>query len=133
MGGTPSQVGVPHPRLEVPRPKLGGTPSQVQTGGTPSQVGEHLIPGPDGGYPGVPPTMTGLGTPHRDWMGYPPIMTGWGNPPPPTMTGWGTPPHHHHSKHLLRGGRYASGVHSGGLSCYFAVLYFQAIHFLVMW
>ena len=41
-------------------------------------------------------------------------MTGWGTPPP-----WldGVPPHH--SEHLLRGGRYASCVHAGGLSCSF--------------
>ena len=53
----------------------------------------------DGDYPlgrmGVPPCW--------DWMGVPP-------PPPPNQET------EQQSKHLLRGGRYASWIHAGGLS-----------------
>ena len=46
-----------------------------------------------GGCPGVPP-------PAQDWMGYSPTI-----------------PWEQHSEHLLRGGWYASCIHTGGLSC----------------
>ena len=73
---------------------VGGYPGQVlMVGGVPR-------PGLDGGgVPRVPPQpgLDGGGVPpHHDWMGYPP----------------------HHSEHWLRGGRYASCVHAGGLSCF---------------
>ena len=50
-------------------------------------------------------------------------MTGWGTPL--SKTGWctpcsgldGVPPPRQQSEHLLRGGRCASCVHAGGLSC----------------
>ena len=60
----------------------------------------------------------------RPGMGTSPDLE-WGTPPRPG-TGyhpkceirWGTPPPtDQHSEHLLRGGRYASCVHAGGLSC----------------
>ena len=78
----------------------GATPSQVW-GGTPAKSGWWGVPHPRSGWWGVPPTMTGWGTsPHHDWMGYPPKQ---------------------HSEHLLCGGRYASCVHVGGLSCVFTL------------
>ena len=106
---------------EYPIPGLGGgTPTQVQAGGYP-------IPGPGGGVPhprsrGHPP---GRGTPQQ---GAPP-----GVHPPCRGPAWGTPPgrgglpgvppppppqQEQHSVYLLRGGRYASCVQAGGLSCY---------------
>ena len=66
--------GVPHPRSGW----WGGTPSQVW------MVGGYLgypQPGLDGGTQGTP--MTGLGTPHHDWMGYPPFPPWVGGVPPP--------------------------------------------------
>ena len=95
---------------------VGGTPSQVwMVGGYPGQVwmvGEYHIPGLDG--LGVP--RTGWHTPnHHDWMGYPPPHNWMGYTPHDWM---GYPPSpHQHSEQLLRGGRYASRVHAGGLSC----------------
>ena len=103
-GDTPSQVsgrGVPHLRSEV-----GGTPSQVRGvphvwgGGTPSQGVPHACEVPH----------VWAGTPCLGGGGYP--MSGGGYPISP-------PPHcaEQHSEHLLRGGRCASCVHAGGLSC----------------
>ena len=50
-------------------------------------------------------------------------MTGWGTPHPPPTPPWldGVPSPHQHSEHLLRGGRNASCVHAGGLSCYYFI------------
>ena len=59
----------------------------------------YPIPGPDGGYPilmmGVPASQVWTGVPHSRSRQY------------------------QHSEHMLRGGRYASCVHAGGLSCEF--------------
>ena len=142
-GGTPSQVwqggysipglagGVPHPKSGWGYPISGldtswDTPLPWTWDGVP--------PGPGMGYPprpgtGYPPTWDGVPAP-RPGTGYP---LGWGTPqtwnraPPPDM-GWGTPPDlrwgtplpqtDQHSEHLLHGGRYASCVHAGGLSCF---------------
>ena len=127
-GGTPSQVwtgGYPIPGLEE-----GGTQ------GTPPARSKIRMRG----VPRVPPI--------QDWMGYPPSQvqdqdggvpptskTGWGTPSPPARskirTG-GTPPRprldgvpppthqesEQHSEYSLHGGRYASCVHAGGLSCW---------------
>ena len=120
--------GVPCPR------SWGGTTSQVWLGGgTPSQVwlgGTHLRSG-DWGYLGYPP-RPGMGyPPDQVWMRYSPWTLDrvpspqtWDGVPPPTWDGpppdlgRGTsPPPLHHSEHLIRGGRYASCVHAGGLSC----------------
>ena len=92
---------------------------------------EYPIPGADRGNPhprsrgGYPPFRS---DPRSEWwggctLGYPPAQD-WMGVPPPIMTGWGTPPlgRQQHSKHLLRGGRYASFVHTGGLSCYILYL-----------
>ena len=102
--------------------------SQVQAGGTP-------FPSPGGGY-----SFPGLewGTPHLDLRrGYPPpphlnlgrgtlqldLGKGYPLPGPPTPTSrsgprmGGYPQPEQHSVYLLRGGRYASCVHAGGLSC----------------
>ena len=142
-GGTPVRSrgwGVPHPRSGC-----GGTPSQVWpvgwgvpipglAGGVPhprSRGRGYPIPGLDGGYPGYPPTRSGQGTPlTRSEWGTPPDL-GWGPPwtwdgVPPSSDlgwgtlldlGWGTLLDLGHSEHLLRGGRYASCVHAGGLPC----------------
>ena len=96
-GGYPSQVwmvgGVPQQGLDGG----GGTSARSGWWGVPpSQVWMVGVPGQVLGTPhhpdlaGVPPpTMTGWGTPHHDWMGYPPTMTGWGtphhDPPPPSI------------------------------------------------
>ena len=75
----------------VPHPLMGGTP----------------FPGP-GGYP-LPRSRWGVGypLPSSRQGGYPT----WEGVPP----AGGTP--HQHSVYLLRGGRCASCVHAGGLSC----------------
>ena len=130
VGGVPhprSGVAVPEPGLDgggrgaVPHP--GGVPPPSRPGqGTPLGQGTPSIkiwpgyPHLGMGYP--PPSRPGQGTPNPG-MGYPPDL-GWGTPP-----GWGThltwdgvpPQTEQHSEHLLRGGRYASCVHAGGLSC----------------
>ena len=102
-------------------------------GGTPSQVwwqGGYPIPGLVGGYP-LPPDLRwgtpldlGWGTP-KTWDGVPPQDLEWGTPQtwdlvPPLDLGLGTPPRPgtgYPPEHLIRGGRYASCVHAGGLSC----------------
>ena len=111
--------GVPHPRSRwwVPHPGSGqgysipGTLSQVQmVVPCPGFRQRYPISGPDGG---TPIQDQDGGTPIKDWMGVP----GY----PPSRTGWGTPPRQEtdqHSELLLCGGRYASCVHAGGLSCY---------------
>ena len=60
----------------------------------------------------------------------PPVRTGWGYPPPPSELDEGIPPPTHpcqeteqQSQYLLRGGRYASCVHAGGLSCLIYILF----------
>ena len=81
-GGYPGQVwmvggGVPRPVLDGG----GGTPARSRWWGVPPG---HLPPRPGldgGGYPGVPL--------HHDLMGYPPPRL---DGVPPTITGWGTPP-----------------------------------------
>ena len=75
----------------------GGTPSQVPTGGYLAQVwlGGGGVPHPRSGGGGDPIPGNGLGTPL---------------PPPGQETDL-------HSEHLLHGGRYASCVYAGGLSC----------------
>ena len=62
-----------------------------------------------------PPGHDGLPLPpHQDWMGTPPqVRIRWDitlQPPPQ--------PQEQQGEYLLRGGRYASCVHAGGLSCY---------------
>ena len=73
---------------------------------------------------GYPPTRSGWGTPPtRSGWGTPPTRSGWGTPRP-GLDGGGVPPPRpsldkteQHSECLLRGGRCASCVHAGGLSC----------------
>ena len=92
----------------------GATPSQVWLGGTSSQAWEGR---------GTLLTRSGQGTPGPG-MGYPldlekgtPPDLGWGTPRPEM----GYPPQH--SEHLIRGGRYASCVHAGGLSCLWKIFF----------
>ena len=139
----PGRRGVPHPAdgWEYPIPGAGGgTPSQVQVGGYP-------IPGPGGGYPiqlmdgGYPIPGPVGGTLSQVQVGVPHPADGWGSPQPSSQwggalyplskIGWDTPiqdwmgyppPRQEtdqQSEHMLRSGRYASCVHTGGLSCYF--------------
>ena len=97
-GGTSSQVWIGG-RYPIPGSGAGVPHSRSGWGGG------YLIPGLDGGYP--VPGFSG--------------DQGWRTPPPP-RTEWVTPPTpnqetEQHSEHLLRGGRYASCVHTGGLCC----------------
>ena len=101
-------------------PHFGGVPNPALDGGggTRSSLGRGGTPTLDGG--GTPSHVRG-GTP--SW-GHTPSHVWWGIP--------GTPPHHQNSKHLLRlcGGRCASCVHAGGLSCSYFVL---RNRFWVLW
>ena len=133
--------GVPHPAdggggqgypIQV---WTGGAPSQVQGGGEVlhhrSKSGRYPIPGEEGtphpGLDGVPPNLGWDIPPSRTWwgtpqpgMGYPPVQIWMGYSPVQTWGGISPPPGQEteqHSEHLLRGGRYASCVHAGGLSC----------------
>ena len=118
--------GVPDPALDggVPNPALdgGGYLIQPWTGGVPDPALDGGVPNPalDGG--GVcTPTLEG-GVPHlrgvpQPWMGGYLIS---GRYPIPCLGGeYPRYPPHRNSKHLLRlhGGRCASCVHAGGLSC----------------
>ena len=137
-GGTPSQVWLGGSRSDQdgvtpPPPGLDGVPSPPQTwDGDPPGHGMGYPPGPEMGYSlrhgtGYPPDI-GWGTPQtldgvppQTWDGVPP-GPGTGYPPGPGMGypprhGTGYPPTDQHSEHLLHGGRYASCVHAGGLSC----------------
>ena len=105
--------GVPHPRFRWGYPILlmGGTPIQDQDWmGYPHPRLDRVPPVQDWmGYPRprldwVPPSKTGWGIPIQDWTGYPPPHPGLYGVPP--IQGW-----------MLRGGRCASCVHAGGLSC----------------
>ena len=104
------------------QPLGGGVPCQVQLGG--------------GGVPdlGTPPAKSAWGD--LTWVpplpGYPPSQVRGGTlveggyltwvPPrqgtPPAGGGGGVPRSGQHREYLLHGGRYASCVHAGGLSCY---------------
>ena len=102
----------------------------------------YPIPGQDGGYPhprsgwrypGVLPLSAGWGktvltweplprsrweVPHPRSLSYLAPSAGWVHPPPlPGQDGVGYPKLEQHGVYLLRGGRYASCVHAGGLSC----------------
>ena len=107
-------------------------------------MGGYPIPGPGGGYPhprsgwGIPHSRSGWGgyplpcpggegvlhpadggsTPSQIWIEVPHPRSRWGYPP---IQDWmGYPPQgqetEQHSEHLVYG-RYASCVHTGGLSC----------------
>ena len=132
-GGTPSQVWTR------------GYPILLMGEGVypiPGLDGGYAIPGLDQGYPIL---LTGGDTPLQDhdggnpvvpfaiqdWMGHPPPHPGLdgvpppnprldGVPLPPPFQDWmGYPPSpSQQSEHLLRGGRRASCVHAGGLSCF---------------
>ena len=102
----------------------------VGTWGTPNQVWMVGVPHPRSGWWGYPiPGLDGGATPSQVWM----VRGTWGTPrpgldgggyPTPGLDGGGVPgeppPTHEteqHSKHLLRGGRCVSCVHTGGISC----------------
>ena len=88
-GGYLSRVPPPPPG-GVPGPPPGGVPGPGTPGGVPE-------PGTPPGVPGPPPGGGGVG-------GYPAQV------PPPTRVG-------QQKEYSLHGGRYASCVHAGGLSC----------------
>ena len=134
-GGTPIQVPVQHRGVSwgtgVPPSSAGW--SQVRRGGKvpiPGHDGGGLpwgtpmgytiqVPGQDGDVPQGTPPSPGWGSPSRSQvrLGYPP-SAGWGLPPP-SVPGQdrGVPRLEQYGVYLLRGGRYASCVHAGGLSC----------------
>ena len=96
MGGTPSfPMGVSHPRSG-----WGVPPFQVRTGGTP--IPGHIPPSC-----GTPITRMGYLYPDLGW-GYL-LLAGRGYPPVQVPGQDGV--------YLLRDGRYASCLHTGGLSC----------------
>ena len=93
----------------------------MERGSTPSQVWDRGVPHPRSGQRGEVPHSRS-----RQGGGYPIQQTGGvphpglsGVPPPwdevPPLPNQKT---EQHSEHLLRGGRYASCVHAGGLSCF---------------
>ena len=72
------------------------------------------------GVTGVPPDLR-WGTPQTQTQdGVSPYLDlGWATPLPRPEMGYPAPPYtEQHSEHLLRGGRCASCVHAGGLSCF---------------
>ena len=82
----------------------GGVPCQVQPeGGYPGWG----VPWPEGGYPGWRGVPWPGGVP---WLG--------GVPWPGGYPGQGGTQLGQHREYLLHGGRYASCIHAGGLSCY---------------
>ena len=112
----------------------GGVPCQVQLGGVPCQVqpgGEGTLPGPagGGGYPAR--SSQGRGVPCQGALvRYPPSQVRMGGYPgrdPPPLPPAGYPPSQdggvggtqvgQQKEYLIHGGRYASCVHAGGLSC----------------
>ena len=131
-----SQVSVPHPgggggctsspshnTSTGPMSFRGGDVPQwlVSGWGYPGQVRMGVPwPGQDRKYPnqvrmgyplsryGVPPSPTRDGVPHSQGWGTLPARMGL--PPPPPRLG-------QQMEYLIRGGRYASCVHAGGLSC----------------
>ena len=108
-----------------PHPKDGGrycfqfiSPHLVGGGGTTSQVWPDLGWGTPQTLDWVPPGH-GIGYP-RAWDRVPPFPWTWDQVPPQTWDR--VPPPRHSEQLLLRGGRYASYVHAGGLSCYLIFL-----------
>ena len=93
----------------------GGVPCQVQPGwGVPCQVQGGTLPGPARGVPcqvqpGGYPARSSWGDPARSSQGR---VTLPGGVPCRGGTQLGQ-----HREYLLHGGRYASCVHAGGLSC----------------
>ena len=146
VGGTPSQVrmgytsipgldeGVPPYHVRVGYPHL-----RSGQGGYPSLVSMRVVPCWQDGVPpisrmAIPPCWQDGVPPSAGW-GYPPSaewrippLAGWVDGGTPLLTGWqylaiqvrtgGTPNRNTIRLYLLHGGRYASCVHAGGLSCY---------------
>ena len=136
--GPDGQVPWPGPDREVnlARSRQGGYPGPGPEG-YPGQV----PPMPGMGYPPSHPDLDGYTLARSRWgypgqvppepeMGYPPVWTwdgafplsgpGMGYPHLDLDLGWGTPPHlqlGQQKEYSLRGGRYASCIHTGGLSC----------------
>ena len=132
--------------LSTPRLGEGGTPFPGPGRGA------GVLP-----HPGQIPGRVGVGG--RGRAGVPPIQIrsqvgGWGYPHPGQIPGWGTgwggigyppiqvrsqdgggggrgPLPEQHSVYLLRGGRYASCVHAGGLSCIILWVYSLAVTVLL--
>ena len=85
----------------------GGVPCQVQPGGIPCRGGGYPVGGTKVGYP----PQQGTPQPGRgDYQGR--------VPPQPGQDGGGGTQLGQQKEHSLHGGRYASCVHAGGLSCY---------------
>ena len=109
------------------------------------------VHGGGGGYPRQVPIPDGGGYPHPVPMkggGYPILLVGRGTPIPDL--GWGVPPIQvrsqvrtggggwhpqleQHSMYLLHGGRYASCIHAGGLSCLYLNLSIHLASLIYIW
>ena len=125
----------PPPGMVYPPPRVQPEFRGIQMGVSPTSYGVPPWPGPgpDGGVPRVPPQSV-MGSPlprlrsrHGGYLGYPQPGMGppgqvqrvGGVPGVPPRQGWGTsPPLGQQKEYSLRGGRYASCVHAGGLSCF---------------
>ena len=106
-GGYLAQV----PPGGVPRPPWGGTWVRYPPGGVPGSGTPGGVPGtPPGGYPGQVPPWGGTRTPPGGYQ-TPPGGTRVRYPP-----GGGSRVGQQ-KEYSLHGGRYASCVHAGGLSC----------------
>ena len=131
-GGLPGQVPPPGGTLAggtlVRNPPRGGT----LAGGVPGQVPPGGVPWPGGTRSGTPSTRSGWGGTLAGGVGvpWPGGYPGWGGypgqvPPPPGQVRMGGVPCWgggtqvgQQKEYSLHGGRYASCVHAGGLSCY---------------
>ena len=127
-GPVPPEGGDPGPVPPPPPPPPGGG-GGVPGSGTPPPPGgggtQVRYPPPGGGggggYPGpVPPPPPGGGGGGVPGSGTPPPPRGYPGQVPPPPGGGGTRVGQQ-KEYSLHGGRYASCVHAGGLSCFYIV------------
>ena len=115
MGQTPGR-GYPYPIMlcKITQNSMGQTPRR---GTLPGPAGGGILPG------GYPTGGTLLGVPY---LGTPQVRTGGTLPGGDTQLG-------QQKEYSLRGGRYASCVHAGGLSCFIVICLFYVHDHLEAW